>query len=1479
MIIYTYEYVKDTNGYRVQGLIVNRHHTNVFNVNVEETFEDCVLTFDCLYKDYLEVGQYVEFVANKKELLNTVMLETKNVKYKGYNVRINMDIGVYDKNLNNNNNIQTLKYRHIISNNKIGSYWIMEVPKKGTRVNINLTRKDKTYLEKLNDGRKRNFINDYIIVPKYRLMIDEIIYKDNGLISCKCSIPKYPFSIMIFNNGKISSTSNYQSSEYIQSQIASYNNIDGWYLDNLYTDGRNRTSEVGRGLQFVRYGTTDKSLFYGSDIESPYNDKYRKVLTEHNDIKYDDKTYLEATKAYLESNDFEIRVSPIDMCLAYPKFENNQEKLKEIAEEMNIKLTDYIECNKELVGYDKADQVMMIDKNGSSAIAYYNKKNEIQYYTNVNNYDRFDNIKVYKVDEIYDTETLKSLAKRKLDDIREPKYSYNLKVKGRYNIGDIIKINPNKNVNPNKLKDNKPIYLVVRKVVFNPDDDTVSYVECGQEKANFFDEFEKRTKDIIRKTPSNINQTEFKERLNASKEIVTNSIKGDIKKEVNESIRDNVNNGEFIDLVAKKITASSISGGVAEFSELRSKIAALEELTSKKATIIDLDAVKIDTHRIDTDIANVQKLLAGEIDSISGKSIVLNSMNATIDDALITNAVMKNASIRELASGSIDTSKFTIKSSDNSLIIRDGTIQVNDNKGTSRLQIGKDKSGNYSIIINNENGENIFNSNGITSKAITTPIIRDDMIIDNANINASKININSVIDEINKDGAKTLKASKIIFDEDGQTLTTKLSKITETKTTRDVIDSTTKLSLDEVLQKLSQKNEEVVRKVETIKSSSLTSADVDKKINNLKSENNQKFIEYKKTTDKLNLDYKNLEKTVRTISNKSTNVYEILRPFNFILDSTDKLDVLRSDGQYYERPWVVKRMKNDPLSVYSGLNVINEELSDISKIHKEKRTRYNTTQFKEFMTYYLEHKADDLTPSKWTKDGIDITDDDLYYTNEIYYNTREWANTKKKPKHYVLKIVSSYPINVYVWANKKIKYNPTDSEVEEFKKRNGDFIYTKIIETSANSYEDIAVYITKRQEILTALPGNVTIFSPDKCYIKYIGATALFNEIDVINTEINNAKESVRVISDNVAGNTTKIKQSSDKIELVASKVSPREIVSTLNLAPNSVKIKSELFEINGETLIKNINGTGGTKINGDRIDVSRLYGATIYGGEFHAKRNFGGSYITGVGDGSLQIRVPSSDGARGGVFFQFTPRSTWTHAGKDYVPKGLFVGSTSKFNSGETVYATTDYLITNSGLTSSGFRYNGGVKQGAVVCTNYAQDYPISTRYKGTAFWRISFIALYTSNTEGSWIYFHDGTSSGSDFYCKTDSSTSDIKLKENITECNYKALDLINKLQFKSFDWKVDDKGYRKKRTKVGLIAQDVEKITDDIVENVGDIKRLDDFRLLHYALKGVQELSEENRQLKLENRELKSELNSIKNVINNLMKRVNKIEKEKK
>lgn len=111
---------------------------------------------------------------------------------------------------------------------------------------------------------------------------------------------------------------------------------------------------------------------------------------------------------------------------------------------------------------------------------------------------------------------------------------------------------------------------------------------------------------------------------------------------------------------------------------------------------------------------------------------------------------------------------------------------------------------------------------------------------------------------------------------------------------------------------------------------------------------------------------------------------------------------------------------------------------------------------------------------------------------------------------------------------------------------------------------------------------------------------------------------------------------------------------------------------------------------------------------------------------------------------------------------------------------------------------------------------------------------------------------------------STSDIRLKENIKESAVSGLELINKIPLYEFDWKQQGT-----HQKIGFIADYLEKIDSNLAiggrtqdENGNPVyKSVNTFYLQGFEIKAIQELSQQNKELKKEINLLKEEIKELK------------------
>lgn len=203
-------------------------------------------------------------------------------------------------------------------------------------------------------------------------------------------------------------------------------------------------------------------------------------------------------------------------------------------------------------------------------------------------------------------------------------------------------------------------------------------------------------------------------------------------------------------------------------NDLKAANANIQNLTATKATITDLNAATAKISVLEGNYANLNTLVNGNLTSANIQSLTLNSKNTTIENGMIKNAMIENLAFDKITGMDINTTNLTVHSSDGKSKWSDNTIQISD-ANRVRVQIGKDASNDYSMSVWDKNGNLIWDALGATEKTIQRKIIRDGIVADDANISGSKLDINSVIKEVNGSTTK-LKSSTIVMNDKNQTL-------------------------------------------------------------------------------------------------------------------------------------------------------------------------------------------------------------------------------------------------------------------------------------------------------------------------------------------------------------------------------------------------------------------------------------------------------------------------------------------------------------------------------------------------------------------------------------------------------------------------------------------------------------------------------------------------------------------------------------
>ena len=310
------------------------------------------------------------------------------------------------------------------------------------------------------------------------------------------------------------------------------------------------------------------------------------------------------------------------------------------------------------------------------------------------------------------------------------------------------------------------------------------------------------------------------------------------------------------------------------------------------------------------------------------------------------------------------------------------------------------------------------------------------------------------------------------------------------------------------------------------------------------------------------------------------------------------------------------------------------------------------------------------------------------------------------------------------------------------------------------------------------------------------------------------------------------IKQTKDEIDL---KVSKDNVIASINASveKNEQGQNQGIVKIRGEVIADNIHGKTFT---GSKFKIGQ------YG------------FLQPIEKG-LQINAPENFGSKRGIGLQIAGEGVGPKV--NGVPPGLFIYEDPDFTKGATIpSAVNRVLLTVAGMACFSTRVLGSVIKGQPILTNIDYSYPFSNVAP------VKFIGY----REGGFMHFYGTDNTNSDkWLIKVDQWGSDRKLKTDIKESEFNAIEFVDKLKFKEHGWNKDEVGYERPHTKCGLIAQELQELDESLVVDYGKYLGLDALRLINISLKAIQELSTENQQLKSQLKEMNERLQKLEDKIN--------------
>lgn len=880
--------------------------------------------------------------------------------------------------------------------------------------------------------------------------------------------------------------------------------------------------------------------------------------------------------------------------------------------------------------------------------------------------------------------------------------------------------------------------------------------------------------------------------------------------------------------VNKKLTALDAEIENLDVTELTAKVAQIETSYVSKEYVQELYATKAEVHVLDVDLERVNTLLAGSVTAGSTQTIVLNAQNTTISNALIKSAMIDSVAADKVTAGTIDASSIHFKSQSGRLDIYGETLQIKD-ATRPRVQIGKDASGDYNMYVWDAAGKLMFDATGITASGIQRPIIVDSMVADNANISGDKINITSLVKEIN-DGTEVIKSSHILVDGANQSLSVVYNTITGDLSTLSTALSVEQGKISSLITDVSQAKGDV----STLQTnySSLTQT-----VNGIKSivgehtstltSVTSKQTQFEQSVNGLTGRVSSVESTASYTSTKLNSLVADVNGFKTtVSDTYATKDTVNNISSTITQ-------KVDSLSVgikesYNRINLIENSdfTNDTACWNKSLAStctggRATTWGSSTGRALWLESTAFDGTANSNWYQRIDIGRKvkGFYMSTEFLTNS-DYVAGPTNP-------LATYIINIYYTDGTRSSGSVRDTSHKWVR-------IGKFVEVEDKEIEYVRVYLYGRD-----FKGRIAFNRPFLCeansaidpsYWAPAQSEVTGNMSVVINSgglRVNNGALSIynnagsRVLYGDTNGNLTM----TGTVTATSGKIGGFDIgalrLSAQNNGKYTVMQSAGTYAFYAGSTAESMTGAPFYVTHEGKLkaDNALLTGSFTSLGTENTK--------VVIGNGRMDLFINSNH--CGGIASSYTSStSRGILLSADTGAKFLSLGQTDiDGNSGASWY-TLNFGLNPSGWTerhiflgSSNFPVQPKNGKGYVVVSNVT----------GGGFRNIR--QIYHGHPDSSTDYLQYEDVTGADYYCKT-SWVSDAKLKANIMDTDVCGLDAIRRFKHESFVFKKT--GLRRS---IGYIAQNLQEIDPQLVENLGGTLAINPEVVIPYISKAVQEL----------------------------------------
>lgn len=892
--------------------------------------------------------------------------------------------------------------------------------------------------------------------------------------------------------------------------------------------------------------------------------------------------------------------------------------------------------------------------------------------------------------------------------------------------------------------------------------------------------------------------------------------------------------------VNKKLSALDAEIENLDVTELATKVAKIETSYVSKEYVQDLYATKAEVHVLDVDLERVNTLLAGSVTAGSTQTIVLNADNTTISNALIKSAMIDSVAADKVTAGTIDASSIHFRSQSGRLDIFGETLQIKDIT-RPRVQIGKDASGDYNMYVWDAAGKLMFDATGITASGIQRPIIVDSMVADNANISGDKINITSLVKEIN-DGTEVIKSSHILVDGANQSLSVVYNTITGDISTLSTALSVEQGKISSLITDVSQAKGDVSTLQTNYSSLTQTVSGINSTVGEHTStltSVTSKQTQLEQTVDGFSGRISAVESTALSTSSKLSSLVTDVNGFKTtVSDTYATKDIVNSMSSTITQ-------KVDSLSVgikesYNRINLIENAdfTNDTACWNKSLAStctggRATTWGSSTGRALWLESSAFDGTANNSWNQRIDIGRKvkGFYMSTEFLTNSDYVAGPTNPLATYIINIYytdgtsssGSVRDTSHKWVRVGKFVEVEDKEIEyvrvylygrDFK---GRIAFNRPFLCEANSAIDPSYWAPAQSEVT----GNMSVVINHGGLRVNNGALSIYN----------NAGS--RVLYGDASGNLTM----TGTVTATSGKIGGFDIgalrLSAQNNGKYTVMQSAGTYAFYAGSTAESMTGAPFYVTHEGKLkaDNALLTGSFTSLGTENTK--------VVIGNGRMDLFINSNH--CGGIASSYTSStSRGILLSADTGAKFLSLGQTDiDGNSGASWY-TLNFGLNPSGWTerhiflgSSNFPVQPKNGKGYVVVSNVT----------GGGFRNIR--QIYHGHPDSSTDYLQYEDVTGADYYCKT-SWVSDAKLKANIMDTDVCGIDAIRRFKHESYIFKKT--GFQRS---IGYIAQNLQEIDPQLVENLGGTLAINPEVVIPYISKAVQEL-DANIQQELQKRD---------------------------